>query len=405
MTPSQGYLNPTWIKCLTIDDGKTTVTFVTFDAIGADGNICDESALKANVLGYPFPRENIIFGASHTHSGPGAVSPEFLWEVAPATDLIVPELFANFTATVAQCIYQSWASAGPVVGGSAVGTLTGVTVNRRAPNPWVTASTIDPHLAVMRIDTLEGEPLAVLWNYAMHGTCYGPGNLFISSDIAGAACDQIESELGGVALFFNGDAGDIDPSSATCACSGVTCEFEGKYAIASAVSETYKSIDVSNSLTIGLASSLVSFGPTQLNITLQRWDNCTQGGELDLCSICAVLDCDANVHLDGAWVENVPRFTAVTLTWDGKTTAMVTVPGEALVELGWIIRNISLSLGFDDLFLLGYSQNHMGYFATPNEYDWGGYESQLTFWGIETASMVASGCKAVLSQLANAVFQ
>ncbi len=36
------------------------------------------------------------------------------------------------------------------------------------------------------------------------------------------------------------------------------------------------------------------------------------------------------------------------------------MPGEALVELGWWIRNDTLALGFDQTFLLGYSQNHMG---------------------------------------------
>lgn len=29
--------------------------------------------------GFTVPRANVIMSASHTHSGPGAVSPEFLW--------------------------------------------------------------------------------------------------------------------------------------------------------------------------------------------------------------------------------------------------------------------------------------------------------------------------------------
>jgi hypothetical protein len=33
----------------------------------------------------------------------------------------------------------------------------------------------------------------------------------------------------------------------------------------------------------------------------------------------------------------------------------------------------------------------MGYFATPPEYDLGGYESQLTFWGITTAHQIREG--------------
>ena len=129
------------------------------------------------------------------------------------------------------------------------GILTGVTQNRRAPNPWVQKGTIDPHLGVIRIDDIKGNPLATIWNYAMHGTCYGPENMKFSSEImgmyeislnfplyffwsvkvkvgqrksnlvnksqtyiTGAACEQIEEIIGGVALFINADAGDIDPS-------------------------------------------------------------------------------------------------------------------------------------------------------------------------------------------------
>jgi hypothetical protein len=31
--------------------------------------------------------------------------------------------------------------------------------------------------------------------------------------------------------------------------------------------------------------------------------------------------------------------------------------------------------------------------------DWGGYESQLTFWGENTAKMVRDGCKSVATQV------
>ena len=51
--------------------------------------------------------------------------------------------------------------------------------------------------------------------------------------------------------------------------------------------------------------------------------------------------------------------------------------------------------------LAGYSNNHMGYFCTPDEYDIGGYESQLTFWGINTSKKVRDACHSVSSKLAN----
>jgi len=56
-------------------------------------------------------------------------------------------------------------------------------------------------------------------------------------------------------------------------------------------------------------------------------------------------------------------------------------------------------MGFDQTLLAGYTNNHMGYFATANEYDIGGYESLLTFWGIQTAAKVRESCYLVASQV------
>jgi len=249
---------------------------------------------------------------------------------------------------------------------------------------------------VIRVDTPDGKPLATVWNFAIHGVCYGPDNMQFSSDIMGAVSDVIESDVGGVALFINADAGDIDPiPEILCGCQNGDCTFSGAPKIASAVSSVRNSLKPTDQVGISVYSEVIPFGETSLNITLQRFDNCTSGGPLDICSICTILDCDANIHLGDSWVEEFPRFTALRFDIHGKHVGMVTIPGEALIELGWWIRNATQDLGFNETFLLGYSNNHMGYFATPNEYTWGGYESQLTFWGIGTAALIRDGCQAV----------
>jgi hypothetical protein len=84
-----------------------------------------------------------------------------------------------------------------------------------------------------------------------------------------------------------------------------------------------------------------------------------------------VLRCDLNAHLPDNWVENQPRFTAVRFDINGVKSVVVSMPGEPLLELGWWVRNDTAAMGFDTTFLAGYSNAHMGYFATPNEYDIG----------------------------------
>ena len=93
-----------------------------------------------------------------------------------------------------------------------MGQLHGVTINRRANiSPYLNKGSIDPNLAVLRVDDSKGKPLATLWNFAIHGTCFGPEQLLSNGDIMGGACEAIEKLIGGVALFVNADAGDIAP--------------------------------------------------------------------------------------------------------------------------------------------------------------------------------------------------
>lgn len=67
---------------------------------------------------------------------------------------------------------------------------------------------------------------------------------------------------------------------------------------------------------------------SDLNLTLERvGTDCDHGGPLDICAICKVLHCDANLHLGSDWIENRPRLTAI--RWDiaGRKQVMVTLPG------------------------------------------------------------------------------
>jgi hypothetical protein len=253
-------------------------------------------------------------------------------------------------------------------------------------------------LGIIAIDTPQGEPLATVWNYAIHGICYDAPNLKFSSDVSGSVDRYVESTLGGVSMFVNGDAGDINPIFPVCCRDGPN--FSGGPVIGAKILETRKKLKPSDTVQMWTAAHYVAFGPTDLNLTFARLDNCTRGGPLDICSFCEVMRCDANIHLNSGWVENYPLFNAFRFLINGKNTVAVSIPGEALVELGWEIRNDTLKLGYENTMLFGYANNHMGYFATPDEYDVGGYESILTFWGIGTSHKIREGIYAVASKIA-----
>jgi len=392
MNPSVGVWNPTWVRALVLDNGVERFVFVTSDVIAADGTLSKMAYGYAVELGLNATYQNCLFSSSHTHSGPGAISPEFLWQVAPAIDVMVPALQRLMAMSLAKAMILAQNNLQPAKMDIGVGYLVGVTHNRRAGfSPYVSYGTIDPHLGIVRVDKADGTPMATIWNYAIHGICYDSPNLKYSSDVMGAVNDWNEANIGGISMFINGDAGDINPDF------GVCCEnkpnFSGGPVIGKAVQKTWETLSPSSEVVMSSASTVIQFGETQLNLTLERLDNCTNGGPLDICAFCKFLDCDANIHLNGGWVENAPLFNAFRFVINGKSSVMVSIPGEALVELGWQIRNDTLDMGYDNTLLAGYSNSHLGYFCTPNEYDIGGYESLLTFWGIGTSALIRSGCK------------
>lgn len=408
MMPSTGVKAPLYTKCLSLLDTDTasTLILVTIDSIGSDNTLLRMAydrvvnATRKKGIDFSVPFDNVIMAASHTHSGPGAISPNLLWSLAPATDLLVPGLQDQMANHVASCMLEAYETMEPVVVGVGSSELKGVTENRRVGvSPFVTPETIDPQLGIIRVDSAAtGAPIATVWNFAIHGTCYGSSNMEFSGDIMGRANQLIEEQIpGSVALFVNSDTGDIAPTANSCHGGP---DFYGSHIIADAVQHARSQVPTT-SKTIGLTvhSEVIDFGKTNLNLTLARVANCTHGGILNICSICHYLNCAANIHLGSQWIETTPRFTSVRMNIDGRNIVMVTSPGESLVQLGNEVKSDAREMGADLTMVFGFANAHMGYFATAREYDVGGYESTLTLWGIATADKVRAASSTVMKKV------
>ncbi len=66
-------------------------------------------------------------------------------------------------------------------------------------------------MGVVRIDDLDGKPIATVFRYSCHPVTMGARSAVVSSDFPGAAREVIERSLGGLALFLQGTAGNINP--------------------------------------------------------------------------------------------------------------------------------------------------------------------------------------------------
>ena len=205
--------DPLYAKALVLSDGATTAVIVTVDAvaIGEIGHIKNDylpnvrSAIESE-LG--IPPTNIMVNASHCH---GVVCSD-------------PD-----RRTIA-AIKQAAANMAPVKVGVGVGREDRISENRRIklkngreadsrhayslpPDEEIeSVGPIDPEIGVLRVDRLDGTPLAVVFNFACHPIQGVPsrGN---TADMSGLAATAIEETLGhdSMALFVQGCGGDINP--------------------------------------------------------------------------------------------------------------------------------------------------------------------------------------------------
>jgi hypothetical protein len=145
------------------------------------------------------PVDHIQVCCTHTHSGPDTgLGARMTGREEPA---YVRKLFAGIVDAAVQAhrgqipASLRWRRAEAHIGR-----------NRR-----LAAGPLDPEVRILQVDAQSGRPLAVLFNYACHGTVLGHDNLEISADWPGVATGRIEAERGGVALFQLGAHADVDP--------------------------------------------------------------------------------------------------------------------------------------------------------------------------------------------------
>ena len=204
---AKGTLDPLEARVLALSDGSRTIAFVTLDlCFPFEPAIMTEIRAKARGA-----VDEVVFHASHTHSGP------YYTLVPDAAEEAVPRIVAAIESAahnmVAAHIGSGWGQ-------------TYIGFNRRYVNvdgsvemfwrnePKVSSTfPIDPTVGVIRIDRSNGAPLAILVHYACHPVVFGPDNLDYSPDYPGEMRRYVEREIGGgvMAFFLQGAPGDINP--------------------------------------------------------------------------------------------------------------------------------------------------------------------------------------------------
>ena len=159
-------------------------------------------------------QSHVLVNFSHTHGGP-AFS-DFI-EDTPEQTLLQLRYQEHVEEQFIAMAVQAKEQLQPVRIGAGRGECH-IGIYRRAKNKRgsdvlgeVPDAPIDPTVGVIRLDDLEGQPIATLFSYGCHPVTMGPRSFVASSDFPGAARKIVEASLGGLSLFLQGCAGNINP--------------------------------------------------------------------------------------------------------------------------------------------------------------------------------------------------
>jgi hypothetical protein len=187
-------------RALVLKKGNTIVAIVSVDNIGWPGVLGDRS--RALIKG--IAPENILIGATHTHSAPDAYA--FPDENGKnGADL---KYLDWCTVQIADAVNEALKKLEPAALKIAVGEAKGaISYNYYAPDLY------DPRCGVIQAVATsganKGKTIATLVNYATHPEVLGNDRGILSPDLCGPLYSRIESKAGGMAIFMNSAQGGM----------------------------------------------------------------------------------------------------------------------------------------------------------------------------------------------------
>jgi neutral ceramidase len=209
-----GVHDPIFARALVVDNGKTIVAIVATDLVEL-GDTTDLRQRVAKEVGIAF--DHIMITASHDHHAPraGSVTPGAIAHAGGAATQAYSVMAYD---RIVEAIKMAKAALQPAQMGIGKG-VADVNVNRDeyTAKGWELGFNddrpSDKTVWVIRFATPSGEPIAVLFNYAVHSTVLSPDYSLLSGELAGAAQRYVEARYGdkAVALWTLGPAGDQAP--------------------------------------------------------------------------------------------------------------------------------------------------------------------------------------------------
>jgi neutral ceramidase len=358
--PSQGTALALHAKALALQAGdRRPSVLVTVDLLGLTARITDRVA-SAVRRRHKIGRADLLFNASHTHCGP--VVDE---QLSVAYDLS-PDQWSTIRAYTVQLERKLVAVTTDALSRLRPARLTYArgqaefAANRRVA--FTPDGPVDRSVPVVRVDALDGAPIAIVFGYACHNTTLQDNFVQYHGDYAGVAQAALERRHpGATALFITGCGADANPRPRG------TLELVETHGTALA-----DSVDRVLGSGAAVDSSLdTDYGTVDLPFVdasaRERWRKQLQIEEVYLRRYAALMDAIVERHGRLPATQRAP----VQIWQFGSSLTLVALSGEAVVDYA-----LRLAREYPDrrMWIAGYSNDVFGYLPSLRVLREGGYE-------------------------------
>ena len=213
-SPIQAIESDLTATVLVLSDGETKVAIVATDLCVM--SLAEADRLRDAVAGsLGVDRSHVLLNLSHNHSAPAL--PEFMAMTDTPED--VP-FRTRYERDLRDWLVEAALEADGRLHPARIGCGWGesdIGVYRRESRDGrdvlgeVPDHPIDTSVGVIRVDDLDGHPIATLFRYSAHPVTVGGRSAVASADYPGPARDVLEQNLGGLALFLQGCGGNVNP--------------------------------------------------------------------------------------------------------------------------------------------------------------------------------------------------
>jgi len=356
---STGVHDKIYHRIVAMDDGKTQFYLVASDlCLFSPGVYRDVAATLKKELG--IDPQNFWWSVTHSHAAPEVGAPGIYKTLLGRSD---HEWNRDYAQQVTSALVEGIRNAKSKLEDASIAFGTGISmanINRRAKdvdghvflglNPDGPA---DRQINLIRLQRGNGSPIAIIANYAMHGTAMSGANLEVSGDAPGTVSAYVQQKVGAPVLYVNGAAGNMAP-------------------IYSVYPDPRSAHLMQFNVLLGdrILSALDHMGAATTDVSLSASEKIIESRRKDGLEWPPELAEFSRKQADGTELVRLPvRFLKInhTLIWSA--------PVELFCEIAIAVRNQS---PFEHTFYFGYTNGWFGYLPTSKAFSEGGYEPKTS---------------------------